>query len=76
MKRIVWTVAAVTLFAAPALAQTTFAELDTDGSGGLNHTETLALIPDLTEAEFTTADTDQSGELSLDEVTALAANRG
>lgn len=75
MKLQVWAVAVMSLFAGSALAQTTFADIDTDGSGELSYQETVVAIPDLSEADFAAADADQSGGLSIDEVSALAARR-
>lgn len=66
---------AAALFAGSALAQTSFQQVDTDGSGELSYAETAAVIPDLTENEYGAADADGSGGLSLEEVNTLIQER-
>lgn len=73
MKLAVWTLAAGALLVGPALAQTTFAQIDADGSGEVSYQEVLAVLPNLSETEFAAADTDQSGALSENELIALAS---
>ena len=61
------TVAAFGL-AAPALAQDiTFADADTDMSGGLSLAEVQAVAPDVTADGFDAYDADADGELNEDE---------
>ena len=73
MKKFALGVLALTIAAAPALAQTpmNFADVDLDASGELSLTELQAVWPDLTEEEFTAADMDANGSLSADELSAL-----
>ncbi|MBE7732732.1 EF-hand domain-containing protein [Devosia faecipullorum] len=73
MRRIVLTLAALTLGAMPALAQTplTFAQVDSDANGELSYEELRAVWTDFTEDEFVAADLDASGGLSPDELNAL-----
>lgn len=63
------------LFSVGATAQTTFAQLDLDGSGGLSFPEIVVVLPDLTEDEFNTADANSDTELSPEEVSALVSAR-
>lgn len=54
--------------AAPVLAQdTTFADADTDMSGGLSLAEVQAIAPDVTSDGFDAYDADADGELNEDE---------
>ncbi|WP_131798336.1 hypothetical protein [Devosia elaeis] len=73
MRRIALGLAALTLAASAALAQTplTFAEVDLDGNGELSFEELSAVWPDLTQDEFNRADVNMSGGLSPDELNAL-----
>jgi len=73
MKKITLGLVALTIAAAPAMAQTpmNFADLDLDASGELSLTELQAAWPDLTQEEFTAADMDANGSLSVDELNAL-----
>ncbi len=73
MKKTALGLVALTLMAAPALAQTplTFVDVDTDASGELSFEELQAVWPDLTQDEFMAADLDMNGSLSADEVNRL-----
>lgn len=73
MNKIALGLVALTIAAAPALAQTpmNFADVDLDASGELSFAELQAVWPDLTEEEFTAADMDANGSLSADELNAL-----
>jgi len=73
MKKTALGLFALTLLAAPALAQTplTFADVDTDGSGELSFEELRAVWPDLTMDEFMAADLDMNGALSAEELNGL-----
>lgn len=73
MKTIALGLAALTIMAAPALAQAplTFAEVDIDASGELSFEELQAAWPDLTQDEFMAADLDLNGSLSADELNGL-----
>ena len=54
--------------AAPVFAQdTTFADADTDMSGGLSLAEVQAIAPDVTSEGFNAYDADADGELNEDE---------
>ncbi|MED5548325.1 MAG: hypothetical protein VX529_03120 [Pseudomonadota bacterium] len=54
--------------AAPVFAQdTTFADADTDMSGGLSLAEVQAIAPDVTSEGFDAYDADADGELNEDE---------
>jgi hypothetical protein len=54
--------------AAPVFAQdTTFADADTDMSGGLSLAEVQAIAPDVTSDGFDAYDADADGELNEDE---------
>ncbi|MCP8882781.1 hypothetical protein NIM87_04665 [Devosia sp. XJ19-1] len=73
MRKFALGLVALSLAAAPALAQTpmTFADVDTDASGELSFLELQAVWPDLTEDEFNAVDLDLSGGLNADELNAL-----
>ena len=73
MKKTALGLLALTIVAAPALAQTplTFAEVDVDASGELSFEELQAAWPDLTQDEFMAADLDMNGALSVDELNGL-----
>jgi hypothetical protein len=73
MKKTALGLVALTLMAAPALAQAplTFAEVDIDASGELSFEELQAAWPDLTQDEFMAADLDMNGSLSADELDGL-----
>lgn len=73
MKKTALGLMALTILAAPALAQAplTFAEVDLDTSGELSFEELQAAWPDLTQDEFMAADLDMNGALSADELNGL-----
>lgn len=73
MKKTALGLVALTIIAAPALAQAplTFAEVDIDASGELSFEELKAAWPDLTQDEFMAADLDLNGSLSADELNGL-----
>lgn len=73
MRKLTLGLAALTLMAAPALAQTplTFADVDADASGELTFAELQTVWADLTEDEFNAVDLDMSGGLNADELNAL-----
>ena len=73
MHKIALILAALGLATTAAIAQTptSFAEVDTDGSGELSFAELQAVWPDLTQAEFDTADIDAGGGLNADELNTL-----
>lgn len=73
MNKIALGLAALTLFAAPAMAQAplNFADVDTDLSGELSLAELQAVWPDLTAEAFAAADIDGNGSLSADELNGL-----
>lgn len=73
MKKTALGLAALTLMAAPALAQAplTFVEVDIDASSELSFEELQAVWPDLTHDEFMAADLDMNGSLSADELNGL-----
>jgi hypothetical protein len=73
MKRTALGLMALSIMAAPALAQAplTFAEVDVDASGELSFEELQAAWPDLTQDEFMAADLDMNGGLSADELNGL-----
>lgn len=60
------------LLAGAAFAQTDFAVVDVDASGGASYEE-VAAVYTLSEAEFEAADADMNGELDEGEYTVLAA---
>lgn len=68
MKTILTTLSALTLIAAPALAQDTL--IDTDGDGMVSWDELQAALPDATEEAFTAADVDADGMLTAEELLA------
>ena len=73
MKKTALGLMALTIMAAPALAQAplTFAEVDIDASGELSFEELQAAWPDLTQDEFMAADLDMNGSLNADELNGL-----
>lgn len=73
MRKFALGLVALSMAAAPALAQTpmTFADVDTDASGELSFVELQAVWPDLTEDEFNAVDLDMSGSLNAEELNAL-----
>ncbi|WP_417253389.1 EF-hand domain-containing protein [Celeribacter sp.] len=73
MKPIALTLGALTLFAAPAFAQTTL--LDSDENGTYSMEEMLMVYPDLTEENFSMIDADASGEVTIEEL-AMAQSEG
>jgi hypothetical protein len=52
---------------------TSFADADTDKSGGISFTEATAVHPSLTQAQFNMVDQDKNGSLNEDEYAALDA---
>lgn len=59
------------LTATAALAQTSFADVDTDTNGELSYAELQVAWPNLTQEEFSTADADMSTGLSTTELATL-----
>lgn len=73
MHKIALTLAALGLATTAAVAQTptSFADVDTDGSGELSFAELQGVWPDLAQAEFDAADADASTGLTADELNSL-----
>ncbi|SFK10407.1 hypothetical protein [Celeribacter neptunius] len=68
MKKIAFTLGALTLAAAPAFAQTEL--VDSDENGTYSMAEMLVAYPDMSEETFAAIDTDESGEISIEELAA------
>ncbi|HTM78462.1 MAG TPA: hypothetical protein VL133_12635 [Devosia sp.] len=73
MHKIILSLAALSLSAGVAFAQTptSFANVDTDGNGELSFTELRLAWPDLNQNEFAAADVNASGGLSSTELVSL-----
>lgn len=73
MRKIALGLVALSLCAAPALAQAplNFTDVDTDASGELSLAELQTVWPTLTADEFNAADLDANGSLNADELGAL-----